>query len=196
MFKIGISDRLSLEVLPSFAHVWNYQTSVTGMGDLPVEFEYRFNNENNETGFPSVTASVGVSFPIGDYEHLQAPLDGLSSGAYTLKQELLLQSLFYTPGQHPLRLRLYGVAFESVTNVPVLDMSVYGTEEGFVVHAAPGVAAVVSLGACTAGPKMGTCFRCRAELCPWHTNTWHRRPEQFRALKRGRHCRNCAGAGG
>jgi hypothetical protein len=147
MFKIGITDRLSLEVLPSFAHVWNDQTSVTGMGDLPVEFEYRFNNENNETGFPSVTASVGVSFPIGDYEHLQAPLDGLGSGAYTLKQELLLQSLFDTPGQHPLRLRLYGGAFESVTNVPVHDMSVYGTEEGFVGHAAPGVAAVVGLGA-------------------------------------------------
>ena len=147
VFKYGITDRLSIEALPSFAHAWNDQAKATGVGDLPVELEYRFNDENNETGFPSVTASVGMSFPIGDYDRLQTPLNGLGTGAYTLKQGLLFQSLFDTPGNHPLRLRLYGAAFERVANVGVNDLSVYGTEQGFAGHAAPGFAANVGLGA-------------------------------------------------
>ena len=128
VFKYGITDRLSIEGLPSFVHAWNDQNSVTGVGDLPVEFEYRFNNENNETGFPSVTASVGISLPVGDYDRLSTQLEGLGSGAYTLKEGILFQSLFDTPGHHPMRLRFYAVGLESVANVPVHGMSVYGTE--------------------------------------------------------------------
>ena len=147
LLKYGITDRLSIAALPSFVHAWNGQAHFTGIGDLPAELEYRLNDENNETGFPSVTASMGISFPTGNYDRLHAPLDGLGSGAWTLKEGLLLQSLFDTAGDHPLRLRLYGAAFEPMANVAVNDKSVYGTEQGFVGHAAPGLAANFGLGA-------------------------------------------------
>jgi hypothetical protein len=146
LFKYGITNRLTIQALPSFANVWNDQTSVTGLYDLPLELEYRFNDENNKTGFPSVTASIGMTFPIGDYDRLHAPLDGLGTGAYTLKEGLLFQSLFDTPGHHPMRLRFYGVGLEAVANVSVRDTSVYGTMQGFVGHAAPGLAGVLGFG--------------------------------------------------
>jgi hypothetical protein len=147
LFKYGITDRLSIQALTAFAHVWNDQNSVTGISDLPIEFDYRFNNENNKTGFPSVTASVGISLPVGDYQHLGVPLDGLGTGTYAFKQGLLLQSLFDTAHHHPVRLRLYGVALEPLANVTLHDTTVYGTTQGFVGHAAPGFAGNLGLGA-------------------------------------------------
>ncbi|MEO6923159.1 MAG: hypothetical protein ABI142_04985, partial [Bryocella sp.] len=88
LFKYGITNRLSFQALTVLAHVWNVENAVTGVSDLPIELEYRFNNENNKTGLPSVTASVGVSLPIGNYQHLGVPLDGLGTGTYAFKQGL------------------------------------------------------------------------------------------------------------
>jgi len=144
--KYALTDRLSVEALPSFAHSWSRTDNSTGIGDLPTELEYRFNDENNRTGFPSVTAALGVSFPTGRYEHLGTPLDGLGSGAYTLKEGLLFQSLFDTADHHPVRLRFYGAVFESLENVSVQDASVYGTAIGFRGHVAPGVAEELGIG--------------------------------------------------
>lgn len=138
LFKYGITDRLSIQAITVIAHVWNDQNSVTGVSDLPIELDYRFNNENNKTGLPSLTASVGISLPVGDYQHLGVPLDGLGTGTYGFKQGLLLQSLFDTPRHHPVRLRLYGVALEPLADVTLHDTTVYGTTQGFVGHAAPG----------------------------------------------------------
>jgi hypothetical protein len=140
LIKYGISNRLTFQALPSFAHVSNAQASVTGVDDLPVELQYRFNDENNETGLPSVTASIGVSLPIGNYQRLSADLDGLGSGAYTLTEQILLQSLFDTPHHHPVRLRLYGTVLEPLRDVALHGQSVYGTGQGFAGHAAPGLA--------------------------------------------------------
>lgn len=146
VFKYAITDRLSIEVLPSVAHTWNNQDRANGIGDLPVELEYRFNDENNKTGFPSVTASLGITFPTGQYDHLSSPVNGLGSGAHTAKQGILLQSLFDTSGHHPVRLRFYGAAFEPLADVSVQDVSVYGTPEGYRGHAKPGFAIAFGVG--------------------------------------------------
>jgi hypothetical protein len=71
----------------------------------------------------------------------------LGSGAYTAKEGLLFQSLFDTWGHHPMRLRLYGAAFEPIAKVSVHDLSVYGTDQGFHGQATPGFAAEIGLGA-------------------------------------------------
>ena len=147
VFKYGITDRLTLEALPPVSHVWNGQSNATGLGDLPLELEYRFNDENNRTGFPSFTASAGVTLPTGSYNHLRSSLDALGTGAYTLKQGLLAQSLFDSWGDHPVRLRFYGEAFEPVANVSLRGISAYGTPEGFHGHALPGFSGVVGAGA-------------------------------------------------
>jgi len=146
LIKYGITDRLSVQTVAAFAHVWNDQNSFTGVEDLPLEFDYRFNDENNKTGLPSITASMGISFPIGNYQGLQSSIAGLGSGAFTLKEGLLAQSLFDTPGHHPVRLRLYGAGYEPMADVSLHDASVYGSQGGFVGHAAPGFAGILGIG--------------------------------------------------
>lgn len=146
VFKYGITDRLSIEALPSVAHAWNDQTRATGVGDLPAELEYRLNDENNKTGRPSVTVAIGGTAPLGRYDRLNTPLDGLGSGAYTLKESLLFQSLFDTWEHHPMRVRMYGTASEPAGGVSVQDVSVYGTAQGFRGNATPGSSGEIGIG--------------------------------------------------
>jgi hypothetical protein len=137
---------LSIQAVPSFGALWTGQNSSFGSGDLPVELKYRFNDQNLATGAPSVTVFLGMSFPLGKYDGLTVPSVGQGSGAFTVKQGILLQSLFDTWGDHPLRLRLYADAFEPIADASVRDISVYGTAQGFHGHAAPGFAADTGLG--------------------------------------------------
>ena len=131
VLKYALTDRLSVEALPSFSRNLNNHDSYTGIGDLPVEAEYRFNDEDNKTGFPSITASLGMTLPTGHFDHLNTSLDGFGSGVYSAKEGILFQSLFDTWGHHPMRLRFYGAAYEPISNVSVHDNSVYGTSQGF-----------------------------------------------------------------
>jgi len=144
--KYAITDRLTVQALPSFAYAWAGQSPGTGVGDLPIELEYRFNNEDDKSGWPSVTAALGVRLPTGVYDQLDKSADGLGAGAYTLKEGILFQSLFDTWGGHPVRLRVYGAAFEALGKVTVKDISVYGTEFGFRGRAKPGVSGEVGFG--------------------------------------------------
>jgi len=147
VLKYALTDRLSVEALPSFSRNLNNHDSYTGLGDLPVEAEYRFNDEDNKTGYPSVTASLGMTLPTGHFDHLNASLDGFGSGVYTAKEGILFQSLFDTWGHHPMRLRFYGAAYEPISNVSVHDNSVYGTSQGFQGTAMPGLSSVLGIGA-------------------------------------------------
>jgi hypothetical protein len=146
LVEYGITDRLSVQAVPSFGALWTDQNASLGTGDLPVELKYRFNDQNVATGAPSVTVFLGMSFPLGKYDGLKVPSVGQGSGAFTVKQGILLQSLFDTWGDHPLRLRLYADAFEPIADASVRDISVYGTAHGFHGHAAPGFAADTGLG--------------------------------------------------
>jgi hypothetical protein len=150
LLKYSVTDQLSVNALPSFNDAWNglFHSSGTdlGMGDLPIEFQYRFNDGNRQTGSPSVTVGLGMIFPTGDYDNLSNPLNGFGSGAYTLKEELLFQSLFDAWGNHPMRVRLYGDLFEPVGNVPVRNTSVYGTSYGFRGQANKGLSADWGIG--------------------------------------------------
>jgi hypothetical protein len=146
LVEYGITDRLSIQAVPSFGALWTGQNSSFGSGDLPVELKYRFNDQNVATGAPSVTVFLGMSFPLGKYDGLTVPSVGQGSGAFTVKQGILLQSLFDTWGDHPLRLRFYADAFEPIADASVRDISVYGTARGFHGHAAPGFAADAGLG--------------------------------------------------
>jgi hypothetical protein len=144
--KYGLTDRVSVQAVPSLSHVANTLSHYTGVGDLPIELEYRFNDENNMTGLPSVTAAVGLNLPIGKYDGLHTPLSGFGSGAYTVKEQLLAQSLFDTAGGHPMRFRFYGAAYEPLGNTSVNDVSIYGTSQGFHGRVRPGFSAVLGIG--------------------------------------------------
>ena len=144
LLKYGITDRLSIQAVPTFNYAWNGLTNSSGVdlgtGDLPIEFQYRLNNENRKSGSPSITLGLATTFPTGAYNNLSNPLNGFGAGAYTLREEILLQSLFDTWGNHPMRLRFWGDVYEPLANVPVQNVSVYGTSQGFQGQANPGIA--------------------------------------------------------
>ncbi|QYE33602.1 transporter (plasmid) [Polymorphobacter megasporae] len=141
VMKYGITNRLTIEALPTFLRGWTDQALSHGSGvaDLPIELEYRILDENNRTGAPSVTFSVGITAPIGDYQNLRDPIDGIGSGAFTLKQGLVVQSLFSTWGNHPVRLRLFGSVNEPLADVGLRGQTAYGTGPGFFGRVKPGI---------------------------------------------------------
>ena len=147
VLKYGLTDRLSVEALPSVTYASQNHTDATGIGDLPVELEYRLIDQNNKTGAPSMTAELGVSLPTGGYDHLHTAVDGFGSGAYMMKEGLLFQSLFETSGNHPVRIRGYVAAYQPLSRVNLGDISTYGTDQGFHGHVLPGNSAVIGIGA-------------------------------------------------
>lgn len=146
LMKYGITDRFTIQALPSIAHVDGGGSHYTGFGDLPIEAEYRINDENNKTGFPSVTLAAGLNLPTGKYDNLQTSLSGFGSGALTLKEQVLLQSLFDTPGGHPMRLRAYAAAYQPLGTASVDNISAYGTGQGFAGRVKPGASVVLGVG--------------------------------------------------
>jgi hypothetical protein len=147
VLEYSVTDRLTVETVPSFGYAWADQATSrgAGVGDLPIELKYRFVDANRATGAPSVTAFLGMSFPTGAYDRLVNPGLALGSGAYTAREGVLLQSLFVLGG-HALRLRLYGDVYEPVASVPLTGISAYGTAQGFHGHASPGISADGGLG--------------------------------------------------
>ena len=70
-------------------------------GDLPIELEYRFIDQDKVTGKPSITASAGVDVPTGRYKNLYSAFDGQGAGTYRGRFGLLAQSLLYRPEPAP-----------------------------------------------------------------------------------------------
>lgn len=149
VIKYGITDKLSIEALPSASHRWNNITAASGLriDDLTLERKYRVKKINYHTGSPSVTFDLGVTLPAGTYDRLGNSLNGPGQGAYLLKQGVVAQSLFDTWGNHPVRIRVYGSMFEPVYRPSVTNISVYGTGSGFSGDVHPGVFGESGIGA-------------------------------------------------
>lgn len=145
--KYGLTDRLTIATTPAFTHSWNglRGSSGAGIGDLPIELEYRLQDGIIATGAPSITASIGVRLPTGVHDRLLNPLNGRGSGAWSARAGLLAQSLFNTGNNHAMRVRLYGSVSMPVASVSVHDVSVYGTEAGFVGRVLPGASAEIGM---------------------------------------------------
>lgn len=149
VIKYGITDKLTIEALPSFSQTWDAKTGSAGLGfdDLPLELEYRVKRGNYRNGSPSVTFSLGVTVPSGSYDHLANNLSGTGQGGWLIKQGVVLQSLFNTRGNHPVRIRAYGAIYEPLSLPPVTDISVYGTGLGFDGNVRPGISGQFGVGA-------------------------------------------------
>lgn len=147
VLKYGLTDHLTIATTPSLAHSWNTAqgSAGTGFADLPIELEYRLRDGVIATGAPSITASIGLRLPTGRFDRLQNSQIGHGSGAWTLKAGVLVQSLFNTPGDHAMRIRLYGSVAIPLARVSVHDASVYDTASGFAGHALPGAAAELGM---------------------------------------------------
>ena len=133
LFEYGITDRLTIEVVPQINYAWNDTTTSRGIvaSDTPVDFKYRFVDQVVNTAIPSASVSLGIDFPSGPYDTLGSPLEEIGTGVYYARQGAVLQWLFNTYGDHPLRIRLWGSAQEPLNDPTISDLSVYGTSAGF-----------------------------------------------------------------
>jgi hypothetical protein len=147
LFEYAITDRLSIQTFPTLNYAWNDQNTSRGIlaSDLPIELKYRFVNQVVNTPIPSATLNLGVDFPTGQYQKLGTGLDSTGSGAYYATQGGTLQWLFNTPGDHPLRIRVWGSIAEPLDNPTVRDISSYGTPPGFRGTAKPGLNGTVGI---------------------------------------------------
>jgi hypothetical protein len=146
LMKYGITDRLSVQALPTLAHLDGGATHYSGIGDLPLEAEYRINDENKRTGFPSVTLAAGLNLPTGKADDLKTTLSGFGTGSVMLKEQVLFESLFDTPGGHPMRLRAYAAAYQPLGTASISNISVYGTRQGFTGRVDSGASVVLGFG--------------------------------------------------
>ena len=133
LMKYGITDHLSIEVDPQTQINEDRQGFNSGsqFGDLPVELEYRFLDQDKVTGKPSITFSAGVNVPTGRYENLYSGSDGQGSGTYRARLGLVGQSLFFGQSQHPLRVRAWVAGSVPLGGVGISNISAFGTNNGF-----------------------------------------------------------------
>ena len=87
-----------------------------------------------------------MTLPTGSYDHLNVPLDGLGSGAYTLKEGILFQSLFDTLATTRCACAFMALSSNQSRMSPCV-IECYGTDQGFQGHAAPGFASELGIGA-------------------------------------------------
>ncbi len=133
LIKYGITDHLSIELLPQSQINEDRLGFNSGsqVGDLPIELEYRFLDQDKKTGKPSITFSAGVDVPTGRYQNLYSGVDGQGAGTYRARLGLLAQSLLYGQSQHPVRVRVWLNGAVPLGSVPISNISSFGTSFGF-----------------------------------------------------------------
>ncbi|MDI2090552.1 transporter [Commensalibacter oyaizuii] len=132
LIKYGLTDNLSIQVTPQVIYYWNGRTTSSSVhfSDLPVEFQYRWIDQDNARYIPSLTTYLGMNFPTGDYADLGRALDGAGTGSYALRFGLQSQAA-YNIYNHALRVRLWGVARKPVSSTNIHNISSYGTGTGY-----------------------------------------------------------------
>lgn len=141
--QYGVTDNLSVQLVPSFAHAVNDE-GATGVADLPVRVKYRWDRGGDELWLPAVVTTVGLNLPVGAYQRLKSAADGFGTGAYTASAQILLQSLFLTGG-HANRMRLWATFNAPLGSVTLHGITSYGTDANFSGWAVPGRAGEVGL---------------------------------------------------
>ena len=131
--KYGLTDHLSIAVNPQTQINEDRSGFNSGsqIGDLPVELEYRFVDQDKKTGKPSLTFSAGVNVPTGRYQNLYTANDGQGSGTYRARLGLIAQSLLYGQSQHPVRVRVWLNGSVPLGGVGISNISAFGTDFGF-----------------------------------------------------------------
>ncbi len=136
----GVSDRLSVALVPSFGfnRASDGSVSTLGLGDLSLQTQYRLTDFEWGRAFPTTSILISATLPTGRYDRLGShPEAGLGSGAYTETISVYSQYYFLMPTGRLLRTRL-DVSFLVSDAVSLRDASVYGTPANFRGQAAPG----------------------------------------------------------
>lgn len=142
LYKYSLTNSISLQVTPAISYRWERghgTSSGLKFADLPVDLMWRYLDADPKRYIPALSIFAGMSFPTGDYNKLGRAQDGVGSGAYTFRLALTEQSTYTLPGQHELRLRMWGTFRRAVTSANLHDLTSYNTTTGFKGRAQPGM---------------------------------------------------------
>lgn len=136
----GVADGFSMGLIPRFGYAQvedGKSSSALELGDWTLQGQYKF-TDFQEGGFiPTISLNIAETFPTGKFDRLDRASDGFGAGAYTSILSLYSQTYFWMPSGRLLRTRL-NLSYALSNRVALQNMSVYGTENGFLGHADPG----------------------------------------------------------
>jgi hypothetical protein len=107
------------------------------LGDWTLQGQYKLTDFHEGSFIPTISLNIAETFPTGKFDRLNRASDGFGAGAYTSILSLYSQTYFWMPNGRLLRTRL-NLSYALSNRVALQDMSVYGTENGFLGHADPG----------------------------------------------------------
>jgi len=139
-FLYGVADRFTVGIIPRFGYQQidgGKSSSTLQLGDWSLQGQYQFTQFEEGHLLPTMSLNVMETFPIGKFDQLERGSDGFGAGAYTTTLSLYSQTYFWMPSGRILRTRL-NVSYADSSRVAVTNMSVYGTDTGFLGHASPG----------------------------------------------------------
>ncbi|MES2255464.1 MAG: hypothetical protein V4559_10520 [Pseudomonadota bacterium] len=138
----SFTDRLSFQMFPTIGRKLGSHGSDIGAGDLPIRIKYRILDGGSEIWKPSTSLGFGITLPVGKYNHLKNSSDGIGGGAFSLTEQIVLQSIFLS-GPFPNRMRVWASVSEPLHSVGLQGISSYGTDQGFIGSVFPSITAQV-----------------------------------------------------
>jgi hypothetical protein len=136
----GVTDRFNLSLIPRFGFqqiAGGKNSSNLQLGDWSFQAQYQLTQFEEGHLLPTISLNIGETFPTGKFDRLDPASDGFGTGAYATTFSLYSQSYFWMPTGRILRTRL-NFTYALSNRVPIRDMSVYGTANGFLGEAHPG----------------------------------------------------------
>jgi hypothetical protein len=133
----GLTDSLTIGLIPRFGYDDPGQGSSAGIGDITAQASFRLARYLDQGWLPAMSLVIGETFPTGRYDRLSSPSNGLGAGSYTTTLSLYAQYYLWMPNGRILRNRInLSEAWSSRADIE--DASVYGTAQGFRGTAIPG----------------------------------------------------------
>lgn len=137
----GLADGISIGAVPRAQlreHDALHSGTATTVGDTTTMLQIRLRGRDLASWLPAVSLLIAETLPTGRFDHLSGSAQqGSGSGVYRTDVALYAQSLFYTPGNHPLRARI-NLTYSTFGIAKLSGVSVYGTPHGFRGRVDPG----------------------------------------------------------
>ncbi|HEX4105470.1 MAG TPA: hypothetical protein VHX92_04490 [Rhizomicrobium sp.] len=146
-FIYGVADGFSMGLIPRFGFEQidgGKSSSNLELGDWTLQGQIRLTDFHEGSWIPTLSLNLQETFPTGKFDQLDRASDGFGAGAYTSILSLYSQDYFWMPNGRLLRTRL-NLSYALSSRVPLENMSVYGTGNGFVGFADPGASATGDL---------------------------------------------------
>jgi len=127
VLQAGITQWLDVTVIPQGFFRWKEGHYADSLADLPVQFGFQLVRETPT--IPSMRLTVGESFPIGKYQHLNPHKQGIDAGGGGIYSTIVgfdISKIFWWFLKHPISVRLAQSYVVPNTRAYVHGFNAYG----------------------------------------------------------------------